>query len=87
MMGNVNRKATSDEMAHLTQTVGTAYPDCEIVFGGPPGHRAPRVRTLSFRIRDRQGESKSNYIWVMPDQIMHLTPGNIRWLVKRANGK
>ena len=89
-MGNVNRKATRDEMAHADRVIREAFPDLEPVFGGHGaygGHRAPRDHTISFRLRDAQGKYRSNVVWVMPEYLGALTPGDIRALVARANGE
>ena len=88
-MGNVNRKATRDEMAHATQAIREAFPELEPVFGGHGdygGHRAPRDHTISFRLRDARGQYCSNVVWVLPEYLGTLTPGQIRSLVSRANG-
>lgn len=77
-MGNVNRKATRDEMAHAEQTICDAFPDLEPVFGGHGdygGHRAPRDHTISFRLRDARGQYRSNVVWIMPEYLGTLTPG------------
>lgn len=53
-VGNVNRKSTRDENAHLKAVVSAAFPDCDVIVGGHGdygGHRAPRDHTLSFRVR------------------------------------
>jgi hypothetical protein len=88
-MGNVNRKATRDEMAHADRVIREAFPDLDPVFGGHGdygGHRAPRDHTISFRLRDGRGTYRSNVVWVMPDSLASLTPGDVRALVARANG-
>jgi hypothetical protein len=88
-MGNVNRKATSDEMAHALQVIREAFPEFEAVFGGHSaygGHRAPRDHTISFRLRDRWGQYHSNVVWIPPEYLASLTAGNVRWLVAHANG-
>lgn len=88
-MGNVNRKATGDEMAHAARAIREAFPDLEPVFGGHGdygGHRAPRVRTISFRLRDGQGKYRSNVVWILPEFLRTLTPGDVRELVSRSNG-
>jgi hypothetical protein len=89
-MGNVNRKATGEEMDHVAEVIRAAFPDCEPVFGGHSaygGHRAPRANTISFRLRDGQGKYRSNVVWLPPEWLSSLTVGNILWLVNRANGK
>ncbi|MDP6448289.1 MAG: hypothetical protein QF805_31140 [Pirellulaceae bacterium] len=89
-MGNVNRKATKEEMAHARRVIMDAYPDYEPVFGGHSsygGHRAPRDHTISFRLRDQAGQFHSNVVWLMPDHLAHLTPESVRGLVAHANGK
>jgi hypothetical protein len=88
-MGNVNRKATADEMAHAAQVIREAYPDLEPVFGGHSaygGHRAPRDHTISFRLRDGRGQFHSNVVWVLPQHLASLTVSGVRKLVARANG-
>lgn len=89
-MGNQNRKATTDEMAHVRRVIAEAYPDLEPVFGGHGsygGHRAPRVRTISFRLRDQFGKFHSNVAWLMPDCLATLTAEDIRKLVERSQGR
>jgi len=51
------------------------------------GHRAPRDRTISFRLQDARGRFRSNVVWLMPDWMSSLTAGNIRAMVAEANGK
>lgn len=88
-MGNVNRKATDDEMTHAAQIIRAAFPDFEPVFGGHSsygGHRAPRDHTISFRLRDRWGKYRSNVVWVMPQNLGSLTVDRVRILVSQANG-
>jgi hypothetical protein len=89
-VGNVNRKATRDEMAHAYRVIREAFPDLEPVFGGHSaygGHRAPRDHTISFRLRDAQGRYRSNVVWVMPEYLDSLTPADVHALVARANGE
>jgi len=88
-VGNVDRKATRDEMGHAAQVIREAFPDLEPIFGGHGdygGHRAPRDHTISFRLRDAQGKYRSNVVWVAPEHLGSLTPGQVRSLVSRANG-
>jgi len=88
-MGNQNRKAKQSEMSRIRRVIEDAYPGMTPVFGGHGaygGHRAPRVRTISFRLRDERGQFRSNVVWLMPDQLRELTPANVRWLVERSNG-
>ncbi len=88
-MGSVNRKATTDEMAHAIQVIRAAFPDFEPVFGGHSsygGHRAPRDHTISFRLRDRWGQYHSNVVWVLPQPLGSLTVVAVRKLVAHANG-
>lgn len=88
-MGNVNRKATRDEMAHAARVIREAFPDWEPVFGGHGdygGHRAPRDHTISFRLRDDRGQYRSNVVWVPPERLGSLRPDDVRALVSRANG-
>ena len=89
-MGNVNRKASRDETAHADSVIREAFPDLEPVFGGHSaygGHRAPRDHTISFRLRDSRGNSRSNVVWIMPQYLASLTPDDVRDLVSRANGE
>lgn len=89
-MGNQNRNATKDEMAHLRQVIAEAYPDLEPVFGGHSaygGHRAPRVHTISFRLRDQHGKYHSNVVWLMPEDLAKLTADDIRDRVARSHGR
>jgi hypothetical protein len=89
-VGNVNRKATRDEIVHAYRVIAEAFPDLEPVFGGHGaygGHRAPRDHTISFRLRDARGKYRSNVVWIMPEHLASLTPGEIRDLVARANGE
>ncbi|MFO0960909.1 MAG: hypothetical protein U0800_26305 [Isosphaeraceae bacterium] len=87
MMGSVNRKATSDEMAFATQVVQEAFPEYEVVWGSHGdygGGRAPRDHTLSFRLRDRYGTYHSNVIWVNPAGLSGITVEWVRKVVKRG---
>jgi len=89
-MGNQNRKATKEEMAHARRVICQAFPDLEPVFGSHGdygGHRAPRDYTISFRLRDEHGKFRSNIIWLRPEWLASLTVGDIEYLVGRANGK
>jgi hypothetical protein len=89
-VGNVNRKATGDEMAHAVQVIREAFPDLEPIFGGHGdygGHRAPRDHTISFRLRDARGKYRSNVVWVLPEYLGTLSAGQVRSLVSRANGE
>jgi hypothetical protein len=89
-VGNVNRKASRDEMAHAYRVIREAFPDLEPVFGGHGaygGHRAPRDHTISFRLRDSRGQFRSNVVWVLPQYLASLTPDDVRDLVSRANGE
>jgi hypothetical protein len=89
-VGNVNRKATRDEMDHAYRVIREAFPDLEPVFGGHGaygGHRAPRDHTISFRLRDERGNYRSNAVWVMPEYLAGLTAEDIRAVVSRANGE
>jgi hypothetical protein len=88
-MGNVNRKATDDEMAHAIQVIREAYPELEPVIGGHGsygGHRAPRDHTLSFRLRDHLGKYHSNVVWVSPELLGSLSVSKVKSLVAGANG-
>jgi hypothetical protein len=89
-MGNVNRKATADEMAHATQVIREAFPDYEPIFGGHSsygGHRAPRDHTISVRLRDQWGRYRSNVVWILPQHLGLLTVAKVRALVSRGNGR
>ena len=89
-MGNKNRKATKEELAHARQVIRQAFPDLEPVFGAHGdygGHRAPRDHTISFRLRDQQGKFRSNVVWLVPQRLGALTVADIESLVSRANGK
>jgi len=89
-MGNVNRKASSEEMTHAASVIREAFPDWEPVFGGHSaygsGGRAPRDHTISFRLRDAFRRYRSNVVWLFPDQLASLTVAGVRSLVARANG-
>jgi len=88
-VGNVNRKATDEEMEHAVEVIRQAFPDCEPVFGGHGaygGGRAPRDHTISFRLRDQQGQYRSNVVWILPEYLSSLTVVSVRELVARANG-
>jgi len=89
-MGNQNRKATREEMAHARRVIREAFPEFEPVFGGHGdygGHRAPRDHTLSFRLKDKQGKLRSNVVWIMPEYLSSLTVQDVESMVGRANGK
>lgn len=88
-MGNVNRKATKQEMEHATEVIREAFPDCEPVFGGHSaygGRRAPRDHTISFRLRDQLGQFRSNVVWMAPEYLSLLTVEAVRYLVASSNG-
>jgi hypothetical protein len=88
-MANVNRKATSDEMAHARQVIHEAFPEFEPVFGGHSsygGGRAPRDHTISFRLRDQHGQCHSNVVWILPQHLASLTVADVRALVAYASG-
>ncbi|HEY1053417.1 MAG TPA: hypothetical protein VGE39_26780 [Prosthecobacter sp.] len=88
-MGNQNRKATKDEIAHARGVIREAFPDLVPVFGAHGdygGHRAPRDHTLAFRLQDERGKFHSNVVWVMPDALIALTVADVQALVARANG-
>jgi len=89
-MGNKNRKATKNEMAHVRRVIAEAYPELEPVFGGHSaygGHRAPRDHTISFRLRDELGKFRSNVVWLMPDSLATLTAEDILARVAKSHGK
>jgi hypothetical protein len=88
-VGSVNRKAARDEMAHAMQVIREAFPDLQPVFSGHSsygGHRAPRDRTISFRLRDQWGKYHSNAVWILPQYLGSLTVASVRALVADANG-
>jgi hypothetical protein len=89
-MGNQNRKATKQEMAHARRVIREAFPEFVPVFGAHSdygGHRAPRDHTIAFRLQDEHGKFHSNVIWVMPDWLGALTVADVQAMVARANGK
>lgn len=89
-MGNQNRKATREELAHARRVINEAFPDLVPVFGSHGdygGHRAPRDHTIAFRLRDEQRRFRSNVIWLMPDSLGSLTIADVQSLVARSNGK
>jgi len=89
-MGNVNRKATEEEMSHAIRVIRDAFPKLEPVFGGHSaygGHRAPRDHTISFRLRDEWGQYYSNVIWILPQHLASLTVANVRAMVAHGNGR
>jgi hypothetical protein len=89
-MGNQNRKATKQEMAHAWHVIREAFREFEPVFGAHGdygGHRAPRDHTIAFRLQDAGGKLRSNVIWLMPDQLASLTVTDVQAMVARANGK
>ena len=76
-------------MAHAIQVIRQAFPDFEPVIGGHSsygGHRAPRDHTISFRLRDQQGNYRSNVVWILPQNLGSLTVAGVRALVANANG-
>lgn len=89
-MGNQNRKATKDELAHARSVIREAFPDMVPVFGAHSdygGHRAPRDHTIAFRLRDERDHFRSNVIWLMPDLLGALTVADVQSLVARSNGQ
>lgn len=88
-MGNQNRKATKEEVAHARSVIRQAFPDLVPLFGAHGdygGHRAPRDHTLAFRLQDERGKFRSNVVWVMPEALMALSVADVQVLVARANG-
>jgi hypothetical protein len=73
-------------MAHARAVIEEAFPGLIAVFGGRAGTVAPRIRTISFRLRDEMGKYHSNVVWLMPEGILSLTPDEVRELVRRSNG-
>ena len=89
-MGNQNRKATKQELAHARSVIREAFPDLVPVFGAHSdygGHKAPRDHTIAFRLQDERGGFHSNVIWLMPDALAELTVADVQALVARSNGK
>src|SRR5690349_14654555 len=89
-MGNVNRKASREEINRAAEVIRAAFPDYEPVFGGHSaygGSRAPRDHTISFRLRDSRGEYHSNVVWLLPEWLTQMTEADVRYLVAQANGK
>lgn len=88
-MGNQNRKATKEELAHARGVIKEAFPQMAPVFGAHSdygGHRAPRDHTIAFRLRDESGKFRSNVVWLLPDALALLTVADVHALVARANG-
>jgi len=88
-MGHYNRKATKSEMAHAREAIALAIPDLKAVFGvhgDYGGHRRPRVRTISFCLRDDMGRFHCNVVWLQPEWLATLTVGEVVGLVERSNG-
>lgn len=86
-MGNVNRKATRDEMAYATQVIQEAFPDYEVVWGSHGdygGGRAPRDHTLSFRLRDQMGKYHSNVIWIALQHLASISAAWVKEAVRRG---
>lgn len=89
-MGNQNRKADRQEMAHARSVILEACPGCVPVFGAHGdygGHRAPRDHTIAFRLQDDHGRVCSNVIWIAPDRLLKLTVADVKAMVARSNGK
>ena len=88
-MGNQNRKATKDELAHARSVIKEAFPNLVPIFGAHGdcgGHRAPRDHTIAFRLQDERGKFRSNVVWLMPDWLASLTVEDVQALVARSNG-
>ena len=86
-MGNVNRKATDEEMAHAIRVIREAFPEYEPVFGSHGsygGGIAPRDHTISFRLRDQRGKYHSNVIWILPAWLGQITVDHVRAWVKQG---
>lgn len=45
LMGNVNRKATAEEMERAREVICRAFPDCEPIFGGHSAYGGGRAIT------------------------------------------
>ncbi len=89
-MGNQNRKATKEEMAHARRVIARhsqSLPLCLalIVTTAVIAHHDDH--TIAFRLQDERGKFRSNVVWLMPDWLATLTVGNIRALVAESNGK
>ena len=90
VMGNQVRKATKSEMARARRLIAETLPDLHAVFAGHGshgGHRAPRDRTFSFRLRDRLGRLHANVVRLVPERLRDLTVDDLRGLVAESNGK
>jgi hypothetical protein len=88
-MGNQNRKATKEELAHARSVISEAFPEMVPLFGAHSdygGHRAPRDHTIAFRLQDERGRFRSNVVWLMPDSLAALTVADVQALVARSNG-
>jgi hypothetical protein len=85
-MSNRNRKATKAEMAHARRVIQEAYPEWTPVFSGRGKGIAPRIRTISFRLRDDMGKFHTNVVWLMPDELAKLTSDEVRAKVAAAGG-
>lgn len=88
-MGNQNRKATKEELAHARGVIKEAFPQMTPVFGAHGdygGHRAPRDHTIAFRLQDERGKFRSNVVWLMPEALASLTVADVQALVARSNG-
>lgn len=88
-VGNRNRKATRAEKARATRVIEEAFPGMRPIWGAHGdygGHRAPRDHTIAFRLQDDRGRFRSNVIWVMPNQLAHLTVEDVRAMVGNAGG-
>lgn len=86
-MTHCNRKATPEEMAYARQVIEQAFPGLKPVFGGRGGRIAPRIRTIHFRLQDSAGNYRSNFVWLMPESMLSLSPACISRLVARSNGR
>jgi hypothetical protein len=89
-MRHANRKSARREKAHATSVISEAFPECGVVWGSHSsygGHRAPRDRTVSFRLRDSRGKYRSNVVWILRQQLASLTVQDARDPVAQANGK
>lgn len=86
-MSHQNRKATREEKAHVRRVIKEAFPGLTPEFSGRGGTMAPRYRTISVRLRDDKGRFHSNVFWLMPDEMLSLTPEDIRRMVDASNGR
>lgn len=68
-MGNVNRKATGNDLADATQVIGEAFPEYEVVWGAM-GTMVAAARLAITRCRSGSGISGAS--------ITQMSSGSIR---------